>query len=390
MRIASLSTFEVFRLRILGLISGRVTVLAPEVAGDVTVRLPSTSGTLAVEGGAGATALSGLTDVDLTSPSDAEVLTYDAGSSTWKNAAGGAGVLQQAVVDLDTADLLTLFSSPVQLVDGSAGAISAGKSLKLVDLWVQYLFNTRPIWLTAPECMYQGAGDNVLADVPSTLFSRFSNQVLFGGHLINGFSARQSLAENKDLVLADPFGADASGFGGITASALNAAGTGYAPGDTGTIGANPPQGAAYVVDTVLVGAVVTYHIGSPGYSLEVDAGQATTPAAITPTIISVNQGTKKFGVQGNFAAFFALPFTSVVVAGSTGNDGTYTIVSAAYAAGVTLVTVVEALPSSVADGTITAGQAGAGDAAFTVDVSAIVPGDGSARVWVTYFIADLA
>ncbi len=379
MRIASLSTFEVFRLRILGLISGRVTVLAPEVAGDVTVRLPSTSGTLALEGGSGATTLAALTDVDLTSPSDADVLTYDAGSSTWKNAVGGAGSPPPVVVDLDTADLLTLHSSPVELI----AAPGVGRVLIPVSVSLQTVFVSRPFLMTpdafvgVPQFAW-GAG--------GTPWSAFANYVQTWR--LDSVQSAQANVANAPMLFESS--EDAADRGGIDASVLNAAGADYAPGDTGTIGGSAPQGAVYVVDTVLVGAVVTYHIGCPGYALQVGTGQATTPADITPTIISVNQGAKKFGVQGDFANFFALPFTSVTVAGSTGNDGTYTIVSAAYAAGVTLVTVLEAIPSAVADGTITAGQAGSGDAAFTVDVSAIVPGDGSARVWISYFIADLA
>lgn len=46
---------------------------------------------LALGGGAGADALDDLTDVEITSPTDGQVLTYDANSGKWINAAGGGG-----------------------------------------------------------------------------------------------------------------------------------------------------------------------------------------------------------------------------------------------------------------------------------------------------------
>ena len=42
-------------------------------------------------GGGGASALDDLTDVDITTPSDGEVLTYDSANQKWVNAAGGGG-----------------------------------------------------------------------------------------------------------------------------------------------------------------------------------------------------------------------------------------------------------------------------------------------------------
>ena len=42
-------------------------------------------------GGGGSSSLAGLTDVDLTTPTDGQVLTYDGNSSKWVNANGGGG-----------------------------------------------------------------------------------------------------------------------------------------------------------------------------------------------------------------------------------------------------------------------------------------------------------
>jgi len=70
-------------------------------------------------------------------------------------------------------------------------------------------------------------------------------------------------------------------------------------------------------------------------------------------IMAVNQGTQTFTVASNQVAGFA-PGNNFTVSGSTGNDGLYTIVSAAFGGGSTAVVVVEAIPDGTADGTIAA------------------------------------
>lgn len=66
---------------------------------DVDITNPSNGDTLVYnsttekwengEGGGGSSTLAGLTDVDLTSPSDGQVLVYNATSGKWENGAGG-------------------------------------------------------------------------------------------------------------------------------------------------------------------------------------------------------------------------------------------------------------------------------------------------------------
>ena len=68
-------------------------------------------------------------------------------------------------------------------------------------------------------------------------------------------------------------------------------------------------------------------------------------------IIAVDQGAKKFTVQGDQRSWF-VALDSLTVAGSTGNDGTYTLTSATLTLGDTVLLVVEAIPSPVADGTV--------------------------------------
>lgn len=73
---------------------------------------------------------------------------------------------------------------------------------------------------------------------------------------------------------------------------------------------------------------------------------------VTLAITAVNQGAKTFTVAGDQSRYF-VPGRTFPVAGSTGNDGTYTIVSAVYGAA-TVITVSEAIPDSTADGNIAA------------------------------------
>jgi len=66
-------------------------------------------------------------------------------------------------------------------------------------------------------------------------------------------------------------------------------------------------------------------------------------------ITGVDQVLKTFNILGEYAAFFTVGETFDVI-GSTGNDGTYTIVSASELSGVTIIEVLEAIPSAVIDG----------------------------------------
>lgn len=74
-------------------------------------------------------------------------------------------------------------------------------------------------------------------------------------------------------------------------------------------------------------------------------------ARILP-ITGVDQGTQTFTVAGDYTFAFVTT-NQFVVAGSTGNDGTYNIVSSTFASGATSVVVVEAIPDATVDGAIT-------------------------------------
>jgi len=74
---------------------------------------------------------------------------------------------------------------------------------------------------------------------------------------------------------------------------------------------------------------------------------------IGETVVNVTQGSKLFHISGDWASRFVAG-RSISIAGSTGNDGTYTVVTATYDVGddETDVEVAEAIPSATADGTL--------------------------------------
>lgn len=81
-------------------------------------------------------------------------------------------------------------------------------------------------------------------------------------------------------------------------------------------------------------------------------------ASGTPTVYDITdviQGSKTFKFLLDSSEFF-LPGDSIEVAGSTGNDGTYTVASSSFGAGKTSVIVEEAIPDSTADGDILHGD----------------------------------
>jgi hypothetical protein len=80
------------------------------------------------------------------------------------------------------------------------------------------------------------------------------------------------------------------------------------------------------------------------------AGGSGVFASRAFAINAVNTGTKTFTVTGDASSLAGRTFT---VSGSTGNDGTYTAVSAVFSTPNTDIVVVETVPSAVADGTAT-------------------------------------
>lgn len=190
----------------------------------------------------------------------------------------------------------------------------------------------------------------------------------FAPNISAGSSNDTANIVNQPLVLDNDGSLGGSGaIAGIeVSSALASAGTGYIPGDTSApVGGN---GFALVVVEAVdgLGAITALRVGASGAGYATGAGGLVTAGMGAVPITAVNQGLKKFTVtqleSGDFTGMFAgAPITTLAVAGSTGNDGTYTIVGAVYSgAGVVVVEVVEAIPSAVADGTIGVGTSTAG------------------------------
>lgn len=146
--------------------------------------------------------------------------------------------------------------------------------------------------------------------------------------------------------------------GPISASVLNAGGSKYAA--TNTFKVNGGNGNALgTVDTV------TPYSGS---------------------ITAVSTVAKRFTVAGDHTA--NLPVGgSITITGSTGNDGTYTIVSAAFSSGSTNIVVSQVIPDPTADGTLAAAYGpvatyhltadGSGYASATAVTTTTLTGSGS-------------
>lgn len=182
--------------------------------------------------------------------------------------------------------------------------------------------------------------------------------------------------------------------GSILTHSLNLGGNYYRPGDAITL-LQPNTFTGSIAATVSVDSV------SNSYA-----------------ITAVNQPGGSFTINGDQTANFAAN-DFIIVYRSTGNDATYQIVSAVFGAGVTVITVVEAVPSSVADGFLgnaianvgaivtytltedgngyyvpqpvdqfsTSGTTGTG---FRLLVESIVPlSDVTARIYIEYRILDL-
>jgi hypothetical protein len=71
---------------------------------------------------------------------------------------------------------------------------------------------------------------------------------------------------------------------------------------------------------------------------------------ISYAISGVTTGTKTFNVAADLSAILSAG-SKIRITGSTGNDGTYTVVSATFGAS-TAIVVVEAIPNATADGLI--------------------------------------
>lgn len=122
--------------------AGSNITLTPQQDGTVTIS--------AAGGGGGASDLDDLADVDITNPTNGQVLTYDGTTQTWKNAAGGGGGGGAVIDDTTTALDKTWSSSKIDSeLDAKQGTLTAG--------------------------------DNISISAQNVISSRFQDNLVFGG-----------------------------------------------------------------------------------------------------------------------------------------------------------------------------------------------------------------
>lgn len=236
--------------------------------------------------------------------------------------------LQTTVVDLTAAQVATLGSFPVTVVP-APGATGA---LWLVSAIAQYDPGTVAFATDEPLALSIGAGS---WDSGTLLLSGLSDS-------LSTFGLGFAQSPGADTALTVSADGDPGGLGAILTSSLADGGSLWAPADTASV--NDGTGGLVTVSTV------------------------TNSFAVS----AVSQGAKTFTVVGDASAIAGTD--SLTVYRSTGNDGTYTAVSAVFAAGHTVVTVVEAIPSAVADGRL--GDATAGTVGVLATYALTTPGSG--------------
>lgn len=184
------------------------------------------------------------------------------------------GVVQKVVVDLTSAQLKTLFSSPVEIVP----APSATQWIQVVMASVQYKFGTIRYGTTGVQDFlfkYLGVANQ---PVPG-----FNSEEVFQGQTVSRLtfspgantSINQTNAVQRAITVSEGT-YDAGTVGSINASVINAPGLGYAANDTFTVDTGDGL-AAGIVDTVgALGIVTSYHLTSNGQNYVVGVGVATT------------------------------------------------------------------------------------------------------------------
>lgn len=258
--------------------------------------------------------------------------------ATLPAALAALGVPQTHTVTLDAADLALLGTSDVEVF----AALGAGKIIDPSSGFAQLKANggifgnataniTRFFWGNSTTGLQWFCDTDVgvpqLTDLFQTLWNGVCDPVV---RFVQQAEAIKEDFEGVDpAVLADlPLVLSADAAMGITGALISTglqAGNGgdsWVPGNTFKVpgGLLDPTLATGVVDTVLNSFVIT----------------------------AVSTVGKTFTVAGDASAF--APTDTIPVYGSTGNDGFYTLVSAVFAAGSTVLTVVEAIPDATADG----------------------------------------
>lgn len=285
----------------------------------------------------------------------------------------GAGyvVPQSAIVTLTADDIAALNSVPFQLLTGIAASVafpgqmvweftpdSGGGSFSgSARNFGVYLDPSHPLDVIAAGSIRTGT------TIPASIVLETTHQV----GLVTVVSANQGTNiwwgadasfVNVPLMLKASAAFTYSGL--VMATSISGAGSGYYAGQL----VNDGGDVAFTINTVgASGEVLTYIMTSPGTDTY-GVGNSIALQSVTPIpITALVQLAQTFTVAGDQSAKFIA--TGVFgVSGSTGNDGTYTTVSAIFGAGVTVITTVEAIPDATPDGNI---DPGGGSASLQVD-----------------------
>lgn len=356
-----------------------------------------------------------------------EAAVVGAGLSVSPN--GGQLVLSRDLGNFSTADIHALHGGigPVQvgldvenfsLEDLLASAVSTGITQKAkVTLMMAQILD---LYNTAIEIIPDPGTDRIINVIGGLFQHHFGTVDYPSNHFYLGFGSDASDIRSQisisTLPVIDPFGFGADSLvtikngqrgllttwrqglflttgasmnaGSILDLALNDPGDGYLPGEVGGYIISDSNDAYFVPDSV-----DTY----PPFS-----------------IIDGDQGQQWVKIAGNNTHLFAAGDT-VVITGSTGNDGTYTLPNGANYDGGTLIVVNEVLPSPIMDGFIasqrgpivtftltTPGSAyivangvesgfeGTGRPNASFDVLDVALGNGSLDVTVLYTIEDIS
>ena len=188
---------------------------------------------------------------------------------------GAGGGLQSVTVDLSTAQIATLGSSPVEY------APSAGPNTVLVPVQVsfQHKAGSQPFGTSIME-LYAGWAAGQQYQTMAVAAGEIQFDIASDSFNSGLFAPDGTPVGYEDAPGVIAAGADPGYTGSILTKSVEAGGLLYAPGDTGTI-TNPLSGtvATYTVDTVVGGAVTGFSINNPGTQYSVANGLTTTPTS---------------------------------------------------------------------------------------------------------------
>ena len=150
------------------------------------------------------------------------------------------------------------------------------------------------------------------------------------------------------------------------------------------------DGGAYIGNFTIDADGTTYTYLAAGDLADQVATGLVAQINDTENITAVDQDLATFIVAGNFAAEYVVG-KSIVVTGSTGNDGAYTVRSSVFAGGNTTIVVEEEIPDPTADGGLRKGITAIdnGDGTLRIDIELPDTADDASDYAVDFDLADM-